>query len=186
MSAGELTALSLAEAGRLVRERELSPVEMTDAHLAQIGRLEPRLNAFITVTADEARRAAKAAEDEVAAGKHRGRLHGLPIAIKDLFDVAGVRMTAGSRILAENVATEDSEAAARLNAAGAVMLGKLNLHEFAFGATGINPHFGPARNPWDPEHITGGSSSGSGAAVASGECLAALGTDTGGSIRIPA
>jgi len=186
MSAGELTALSLAEAGRLVRERELSPVEMTDAHLAQIGRLEPRLNAFITVTADEARRAAKAAEDEVAAGKHRGRLHGLPIAIKDLFDLASVRMTAGSRILADNVSADDSEAAARLREAGAVMLGKLNLHEFAFGATGINPHFGPARNPWDPEHITGGSSSGSGAAVASGECLAALGTDTGGSIRIPA
>jgi aspartyl-tRNA(Asn)/glutamyl-tRNA(Gln) amidotransferase subunit A len=186
VSGGDLAALSLAEAGRLVRDRKLSPVEITDACLAQIERLEPRLNAFITVTADAARQAAKARSDEIAAGKHSGPLHGLPVAIKDLFDVAGVRMTAGSRILADNVATEDSEVAARLNAAGAVMLGKLNLHEFAFGATGVNPHYGPARNPWDPDRITGGSSSGSGAAVAAGECLAALGTDTGGSIRIPA
>lgn len=186
MSRGELGALSLAEAGRLVRDRKLSPVEITDAYLAQIERLEPRLNAFITVTADEARQAARACTEEIAADKPRGPLHGLPVAIKDLFDVAGMRMTAGSRILGENVAAEDSEVAARLKAAGAVMLGKLNLHEFAFGATGVNPHYGPARNPWDSERITGGSSSGSGAAVAAGECLSALGTDTGGSIRIPA
>ena len=186
MSGGDLAALSLAEAGRLVRDRKLSPIEITDACLAQIERLEPRLNAFITVTADAAKQAAEARSEQIAAGTRSGRLQGLPVAIKDLFDVAGVRMTAGSRILAENVATEDSRAAARLKAAGAVMLGKLNLHEFAFGATGVNPHYGPARNPWDPERMTGGSSSGSGAAVAAGECLAALGTDTGGSIRIPA
>jgi aspartyl-tRNA(Asn)/glutamyl-tRNA(Gln) amidotransferase subunit A len=186
MSGGELAALSLAETSRLVRDRKLSPVEITDACLAQIERLEPSLNAFITVTADEARQEAKACAEEIAGGRLRGPLHGLPAAIKDLFDVAGVRMTAGSRILSENIATEDSEAAARLKAAGALILGKLNLHEFAFGATGVNPHYGPARNPWDPERVTGGSSSGSGAAVAAGECLAALGTDTGGSIRIPA
>src|SRR5438132_453973 len=113
-------------------------------------------------------------------------LHGIPIALKDIFGVAGVRMTAGSKILSENVASEDAEATARLKAAGAVVLGKLNLHEFAFGATGVNPHYGAARNPWDLERITGGSSSGSGASVAAGECAAALGTDTGGSIRIPA
>ena len=107
-------------------------------------------------------------------------------ALKDIFAVAGVRMTAGSKILAENVASEDAEATTRLRTAGAVIPGKLNLHEFAFGATGVNPHYGPARNPWDTERITGGSSSGSGAAVAAGECPAALGTDTGGSIRIPA
>jgi aspartyl-tRNA(Asn)/glutamyl-tRNA(Gln) amidotransferase subunit A len=186
MTAAELAALSLAEAGRLVHERKLSPLEITDACLAEIERLEPRLNAFITMTADEARRSAQASAQEVANGKHRGPLHGLPIAIKDLFDVAGVRMTAGSRILAGNVATEDAETVARLTTAGATLLGKLNLHEFAFGATGVSPHFPPARNPWDPERITGGSSSGSGSAVAAGECLAALGTDTGGSIRIPA
>ena len=186
MSGDELTALSIAEAGRLVRDRKLSPVEITDAHLAQIDRLEPSVNAFITVTAEQAKEEAKAAEGEIAAGKRRGPLHGLPIAIKDLFDVAGVRMTAGSRILGDNVAAENSEPVARLNSAGAVLLGKLNLHEFAFGATGVNPHYGAARNPWDTERVTGGSSSGSGAAVAAGECLAALGTDTGGSIRIPA
>jgi aspartyl-tRNA(Asn)/glutamyl-tRNA(Gln) amidotransferase subunit A len=186
MSAQELTTQSLAEAARLVRERKISPVELTDAHLAEIEGLDPRTNAFITIMADAAREAARAAEQDIASGNHRGPLHGLPVAIKDLFDVAGVRMSAGSRILSDNVAAQDSEVAGRLKVAGAVLLGKLNLHEFAFGATGVNPHFGPAHNPWDAERITGGSSSGSGAAVAAGECLAALGTDTGGSIRIPA
>jgi aspartyl-tRNA(Asn)/glutamyl-tRNA(Gln) amidotransferase subunit A len=186
MKATEVTALTLAEAARLVARRDLSPTELTDAHLSQIDRLEPHLNAFITVTADEARMAAKAASEEIASGKRRGPLHGLPVAIKDLFDVAGVRTTAGSSILADNVPDGDCEAAVRLSTAGSILLGKLNLHEFAFGATGVNPHFGAARNPWDAARATGGSSSGSGAAVAAGECLAALGTDTGGSIRIPA
>ena len=186
MTTQELTGLSLAEARRVVAEHKLSPVELTEAYLERIERLEPRTNAFITVMGDEARDAARAGEQEIASGNHRGPLHGLPLAIKDLFDVAGVRMTAGSRILSDNMAAEDSEAASRLKAAGGVILGKLNLHEFAFGATGVNPHFGPACNPWDNGRITGGSSSGSGAAVAAGECLAALGTDTGGSIRIPA
>jgi aspartyl-tRNA(Asn)/glutamyl-tRNA(Gln) amidotransferase subunit A len=183
---GDLTRLTIAAAAARIRARELSPVELTEACLSRIEAVDGRLNAFITITGDEALAAARAAEDEIAAGKYRGPLHGIPVALKDLFAVAGVRTTAGSKILAGNVSREDSDAAARLKAAGAVILGKLNLHEFAFGATGVNPHYGPARNPWDTERITGGSSSGSGAAVAAGECLAALGTDTGGSIRIPA
>ena len=186
MIAGELARLSLAAASDLVRRRELSPPELTVACLQRIDQVEPRINAFITLMRDEALQAAKQAEAEIAAGNYRGPLHGIPVAVKDLFATAGVRTTAGSRILADNVPAEDSEPVARLKAAGAVILGKLNLHEFAFGATGVNPHYGLARNPWDTGRITGGSSSGAGAAVAAGECPAALGTDTGGSIRIPA
>jgi aspartyl-tRNA(Asn)/glutamyl-tRNA(Gln) amidotransferase subunit A len=186
MNAGGLDWISVAEAGRLIRGRDLSPVDLAQAGLNRIEQLEDRLNAFITVMGDEMLRAAKAATEDIAGGEYRGPLHGIPLALKDIFAVAGVRLTAGSKILAENVAREDAEATARLREAGAVIPGKLNLHEFAFGATGVNPHFGPARNPWDTERITGGSSSGSAAAVAGGECPAALGTDTGGSIRIPA
>jgi len=181
-----LTRLTIAEAAPLVRGREVSPVELTEACLDRIEAVEPRLNAFITVTAEEARRQARQAAEEVARGQYRGPLHGVPVALKDLFATAGVRTTAGSRILADNVPAADSDSAARLRGAGAVLLGKLNMHEFAYGATGVNPHYGPVLNPWDTSRITGGSSSGSGAAVASGECFAALGTDTGGSIRIPA
>ena len=182
----ELTRLTIAEAAPLIRERKLSPVELTDACLAQIEAVEPRINAFITVTVDEARASARGAADEIARGEYRGPLHGIPVALKDLFATAGVRTTAGSKILADNVPDADSDSTARLRAAGAVLLGKLNQHEFAYGATGVNPHYGPCRNPWDAGRITGGSSSGSGAAVAAGECMGALGTDTGGSIRIPA
>jgi aspartyl-tRNA(Asn)/glutamyl-tRNA(Gln) amidotransferase subunit A len=182
----DLTRLTIAEAAPLIRERKLSPVELTDACLAHIEAVEPQLNAFITVTANEARAAAETAADEIARGEHRGALHGIPVALKDLFATAGIRTTAGSIILADNVPAEDSDPAARLKAAGAVLAGKLNMHEFAYGATGVNPHFGACRNPWDTSRITGGSSSGSGASVATGECFAALGTDTGGSIRIPA
>ena len=182
----DLHWLSVAEAAQLIAARKLSPVELTEASLRRIEQLEGRLNAFITVDGDAAMTAASEAADEIAKGGAHGPLHGIPIALKDIFGVAGVRMTAGSKILSENVASEDAEATARLKAAGAVVLGKLNLHEFAFGATGVNPHYGAARNPWDLERITGGSSSGSGASVAAGECAAALGTDTGGSIRIPA
>lgn len=178
--------LPIAAAADLVRRRVVSPVELTRACLARIEAVDSRLNAFITVTTDEALGAARQAESAIAAGRYLGPLHGIPVALKDIFGLAGVRMTAASRILDENVSAEDAEAAARLKAAGAVIIGKLNMHEFAFGATGINPHYGPARNPWDTERVTGGSSSGAGAAVAAGECPAALGTDTGGSIRIPA
>ncbi len=182
----DLHWLTISAAAALIERRELSPVELTEACLARIEALEPRLNAFITVLADEARAEARTAADEITRGEYRDPLHGVPIALKDIFDVAGVRTTAASSILADNVAEADSDAAERLRAAGAIIIGKLNLHEFAFGATGRDSHFGPARNPWDTEVVTGGSSSGSGAAVASGECLGALGTDTGGSIRIPA
>ena len=178
--------LSVAECARLIAGRELSPVELTEACLRRIDALEGRVNTFITVDGEGAMAAARAAADAIAKGGAHGPLHGVPIGLKDIFGVAGVRMTAGSKILAENLASEDAEATARLREAGAVMLGKLNMHEFAYGATGVNPHYGPARNPWDLGRITGGSSSGSGASVASGECPAALGTDTGGSIRIPA
>lgn len=183
---GDLEWLSVAEAARLVRTREVSPVELTEASLKRIQRLEGRLNAFITVTGEAAMREAKDAESEIAAGAYRGPLHGIPVALKDIIGLAGVRETAGSKLLADNVSAEDAGVTTRLREAGAIITGKLNLHEFAFGATGVNPHYGAARNPWDNQRITGGSSSGSGAAVASGECPAALGTDTGGSIRIPA
>jgi len=186
MSGEDSGRLSLAEAARQIRDRKLSPVELTEACLRGIERLEGKLNAFITINADEAMTAAAKAADEIAKGGYRGTLHGIPLALKDIFAVKGVRMTAASKVLAENIAHEDAEVTARLRAGGAIIPGKLNLHEFAFGATGVNPHYGTARNPWDTERITGGSSSGSGAAVASGECPAALGTDTGGSIRIPA
>ncbi|HET9477123.1 MAG TPA: amidase [Dehalococcoidia bacterium] len=182
----DLTRLTIAEAAPLIRDRKLSPVELTDACLARIEAVESKLNAFITVTREEARAAAETAAGEIARGEYRGPLHGIPVALKDLFATAGIRTTAGSPILADNIPATDSDPAARLRAAGAVLVGKLNLHEFACGATGVNPHYGPCRNPWDTSRITGGSSSGSGASVASGECLAALGTDTGGSIRIPA
>ena len=182
----DLHWLSVAEAAGLIAARKVSPVELTQALLRRIDGLDGRLNAAITMDADAAMAAARTAAEQIAKGGGHSPLHGVPVALKDIFGVAGVRMTAGSKILAENVASEDAEATTRLKAAGASILGKLNLHEFAFGATGINPHYGPARNPWDPERITGGSSSGSGASVAAGECAAALGTDTGGSIRIPA
>jgi aspartyl-tRNA(Asn)/glutamyl-tRNA(Gln) amidotransferase subunit A len=186
MTAESLTDLTLAAAARLVQRREVSPVDLTQACLERIEAVEPRMNAFITVLAETALESARAAESRIASGGYLGPLHGMPVAVKDLFGVVGVITTAGSKMLTDNVASADSGAAERLNAAGAVLLGKLNLHEFAYGATGVNPHFGPARNPWDTGRITGGSSSGSGAAVAGRECFAALGTDTGGSIRIPA
>jgi aspartyl-tRNA(Asn)/glutamyl-tRNA(Gln) amidotransferase subunit A len=182
----DLTRLAVAEAAQLIAAREASPVELAEACLARVEAGDGRLNAFITVTADEARQQAEALESEVAAGKLRGPLHGIPVALKDLFDVKGGRTTAGSKIMADRVSAEDAFVVARLKDAGAVLLGKLNMQEFAYGATGVNPHFGPCRNPWDTERITGGSSSGSGAAVIAGECFYSLGTDTGGSVRIPA
>jgi len=178
--------LTIVQAADLIRRREISPVELTRACLSRIEAIDRRINAFIAVTAEAALAEARVAEEQIARGDYKGPLHGVPVALKDLFDVAGVSTTAGSKILSGNVPAGDSDAAARLKAAGAVILGKLNMHEFAFGATGVNPHYGHCRNPWDTGRITGGSSSGSGAAVASGECLASLGTDTGGSIRIPA
>ncbi len=183
--ASDPTQLSLEEAANAVRARRLSAEELTRACLARIARLEPTLHAFITVTADEALAAARAADAAVAAGSARP-LEGVPVAIKDLFDTRGVRTTAGSRILQERVPDEDAAVVAKLRAAGAVSVGKTNLHEWAFGVTSQNPHFGGVRNPWDPSRIPGGSSGGSAAALAVGACFGALGSDTGGSIRIPA
>ncbi len=185
MTPTELTRLSIAEAADLIHRKKLSPVELTEACVQRIGSLDARLRAFITVTREEALATAQQAAGAIARNDYKGPLHGIPFALKDLFDTAGVRTTAGSKIMADRVPTEDAEAVARLKAAGAVLLGKLNMDEFAYGATGVNPHYGATANPWDPTRISGGSSSGSGAALAAGMTLGALGTDTGGSVRAP-
>jgi aspartyl-tRNA(Asn)/glutamyl-tRNA(Gln) amidotransferase subunit A len=177
---------SAASLGRAFARRERSPVEVVEELLARIARLDPELRCHITVTPERAVADARAAEAEIARGAVRGPLHGVPIGIKDLIDVAGVRCTSGSRILAEHVPSRDAAVTERLRAAGAVCLGKHNLHEFAYGVTNTNPHWGACRNPWDRERVPGGSSGGGGAALAAGLCALAVGTDTGGSIRIPA
>ncbi len=177
--------LTLIEAAEQMQARRLSPRELTRECLARIEQFNPVLNAFITVTADLALEQARQAETEIAAGNWRGPLHGIPIGLKDLFDTAGVRTTAASNQYRDRIPAEDAEVVRRLKQAGAVIVGKLNLHEFAFGMSGVVSAFGPTRNPWNPERISGGSSSGAGAAVAAGLCLAALGTDTSGSIRCP-
>jgi aspartyl-tRNA(Asn)/glutamyl-tRNA(Gln) amidotransferase subunit A len=182
----ELIRLSIAEAGEQIRRRALSPAELTRAYLDRIQRQDGDLLSYITVLQAEALAAATAAEQEIARGGYRGPLHGIPIALKDLVMTRGIRTTCGSRILREWVPDADATVATRLSAAGAILLGKLNMHEFAYGPTGVNPHYGTAKNPWDPTRMPGGSSSGSGVAVAAGLAAGALGTDTGGSVRIPA
>ncbi len=177
--------LTIASAARLIRTGKLSPVELVRGLLARIAALEPRLHAFVTITEPQALAAARAAERAVKSGKP-GRLTGVPLAYKDIFETASVPTTAQSRILAEHVPKQDSEAVRRLAAAGAVMLGKLTTHEFAIGGPAFDLPWPPARNPWNTERFTGGSSSGAGAAIAAGLCLGALGSDTAGSIRIPA
>jgi aspartyl-tRNA(Asn)/glutamyl-tRNA(Gln) amidotransferase subunit A len=181
----DLASLTVLEAAALIRSRKVSPVELTQACLDRIEAWEPVINAFITVTADQALEAARAHEKMIAAGYYLGPLHGVPIGLKDNVLTAGVRSTAGSKILADNVPDADATVVSRLRQAGAVVLGKLNMHEFAWGGTTDNPHYGPTRNPWDPSRFPAGSSGGSGAAVAAREVLGALGTDTGGSIRLP-
>ncbi len=183
---GDPTQLSLTELAAAYRARRLSPVEATRACLDRIARLDGELHAFLTVTGELALAQARTAEAELAAGRDRGPLHGVPIALKDLIDTAGVPTTGGSAQLVDRVPTEDAEVMRRLRDAGAVLLGKLTLHEMAYGASGVVGHAPAARNPRNPAHICGGSSSGSAAAVASGMCPAALGSDTSGSIRIPA
>jgi len=178
--------LSLVEAAEQIRSRKLSSMELTLECLARIERLNPLLNAFITVTADLALEQAARADAEISSGNWRGPLHGIPIALKDLIDVAGVRTTAGSRQFGNRIATKDAAIVTQLERAGAVIVGKTNLHEFAFGGSGIVSAFRPAKNPWEITRITGGSSSGSAAAVAAGMCIAAIGTDTAGSVRVPA
>lgn len=183
--ATELTDLSLREASDLLHRRALSPVELTDAYLGRIERLNPALNAYLTITADAARAAARQADAELGGGVDRGPLHGIPLGLKDLIATAGVRTTAGSKILADWVPDEDATVVRRLREAGAVVLGKCAMTEFAMSHP-HNPHYGPTRNPWDLDCVPGGSSSGSGAAVAGGLAVAALGSDTACSIRQPA
>jgi aspartyl-tRNA(Asn)/glutamyl-tRNA(Gln) amidotransferase subunit A len=182
----ELAFLSISELTPLVRKKKVSPVELLDAILARIESLNPRLNAYITVGADSARAEAKRAEREIARGRWRGPLHGIPISLKDNIATRGIRTTAGSKILAENIPEQDATVVRCLRRAGSVFVGKTNMHEFAYGVTTENPHYGATRNPWDTERIPGGSSGGSSAALATGMCFASVGTDTGGSIRIPA
>ena len=178
--------LDITELAPLLRDRSLSPVELTESYLARIERLDPRLNTYIKVLPEQAREAAREAEVEIGRGGWRGPLHGVPLGLKDLFDVAGVPTTMGSKILRDNVPDVDATVVSRLKAAGAVILGKQNLHEFAFGITSENPHYGVVRNPWDVERVPGGSSGGTAAAVAASLCAAGLGSDTGASIRAPA
>jgi aspartyl-tRNA(Asn)/glutamyl-tRNA(Gln) amidotransferase subunit A len=182
----DLAWLSLSEAAALVAARRVSSVELVTACLDRIRVYNPKLNAFITVTGDQALARAKALDAEVRAGTSRGPLHGVPVALKDNIDTAGIRTTAASSVFDDRVPTADAEVARRLTAAGAIVLGKLNLHEFANGGTSATSYYGPVRNPWALDRNPGGSSGGSAAAVAAGLCYGALGTDTGGSIRTPA
>ena len=177
---------TISELGSRVRRREGSPVEITRECLARIERLNPALNAFITVMAESALAEARTAEAEIGRGEWRGPLHGIPVALKDLIDTAGVRTTAASALYKDRIPAEDAEVVRRLRQAGAIILGKNNLHEFAYGGSSLVTYFGDVHNPWDRARIAGGSSGGSAAAVVAGLACAAIGTDTAGSIREPA
>lgn len=181
----DLTKMTMQEAADRIRRRQLSPVELTKACLARIERLNPILNCFITVTADTALAQARTAESQISSGQWRGPLHGIPVALKDLFDTAGIRTTAASALYKDRIPTEDAEVVRRLKAAGAVLVGKTNMVEFAYGDNSAVSYFGAVNNPWNLPYATGGSSSGSAAAVAAGLCFGALGSDTAGSIRVP-
>ncbi|MEA2745415.1 MAG: aspartyl-tRNA(Asn)/glutamyl-tRNA(Gln) amidotransferase subunit [Acetobacteraceae bacterium] len=182
----DLHYLSITEAARLIEQRRLSPVELTQAYLKRVEAFDPQLNAFLLVTADRALAQAKAAETEIAAGRYRGPMHGIPFALKDIYCTAGIRTTCHSRTRADYVPGFDATTVAKLYEAGAVLLGKLSTHEFAHGGPSFDLPWPVARNPWNREYATGGSSSGSGASVAAGLAPGSLGSDTGGSIRNPA
>jgi aspartyl-tRNA(Asn)/glutamyl-tRNA(Gln) amidotransferase subunit A len=186
VDADALSYLSLAEVAEQLRQRAVSPVEVLEAVLARTDAVEPRLRAYVTPTFDAARAAARAAEQEIAGGRYRGPLHGIPIALKDNYWTRGVVTAAGSKLLSDFVPPEDGTVVAKLRAAGAILTGKTNMHELAIGGSTDNPHYGPTHNPWQLDCIPGGSSGGSAAAVAAGLCYAATGTDTAGSIREPA
>src|SRR3979411_2023771 len=177
--------LTIAAAARLIEQRELSPVELVDSRLARIEKLDGQLHSFIRVLADQARANARAAETEIAAGKYRGPLHGIPIGLKDIYETAGIATTGHSKVMQDHVPRADAFSVKRLRDAGAIVMGKLATHEFAFGGPSFDLPWPPARNPWDTTRFTGGSSSGTGAAVAAGLVLAGTGSDTGGSIRGP-
>jgi aspartyl-tRNA(Asn)/glutamyl-tRNA(Gln) amidotransferase subunit A len=178
--------VTIREAAESLRSRQISSVELTTAAIARIDRHNSNLRAFLTVTAEQAMHQAQRADRELSSGTDRGPLHGIPIALKDLFYTKGVRTTGGSKVYANFIPEYDGTVVEKLHSAGAVMLGKLNMHEMAYGITSANPHYGPVRNPWNPQHSPGGSSGGSGAAVAARIAFMAMGSDTGGSIRIPA
>jgi aspartyl-tRNA(Asn)/glutamyl-tRNA(Gln) amidotransferase subunit A len=182
----ELCYLSAGELSRLIRDRQVSPVEVVDAHLSRIEATEPVLNSFITLLPEQARAAAARAERDIAAGKYRGPLHGIPVGLKDLFKTGGMRTTSGSRLFDGFIPQQDCTVAQRFQQAGAILLGKLNMHQLAYGPTGENPDYGHMHNPWDPDRYAGGSSGGSGSATAAGQCTITMGSDTGGSVRIPA
>ncbi len=178
--------MNILEAAQALRARQVSSAELTEAAIQRIRQLNPKLNAFITVTEDHARQQAKAADEALARGIDHGPLHGIPVAVKDMFSTKGIRTTCGSALFANHIPDLDAAVVEKLATAGAVFLGKTGMHELAYGITSNNPHFGAVRNPWDVERIPGGSSGGSGAAVAAGMVFMAMGSDTGGSIRIPA
>ncbi|MFN0074481.1 MAG: amidase [Chloroflexota bacterium] len=186
MTTAELTLLPITQLAQLIQSHEISASELTHAYVDRIEAHDHNLRSYLTVTTDRARSDARRADVELAQGRSRGPLHGIPLALKDLFDTAGIRTTGGSRLFWDRVPAQDATVTSRLSAAGAVLLGKLMMHEFAIGSPYLDDAIPPARNPWSIEHVPGGSSSGSGAAVAAGLCGAALGSDTGGSIRGPA
>ena len=182
----DLAYLTLKEASELVRSKTVSPVELTSTCLKRIDIYNPALNAFITVTRDQAITDARACEAEQLRGEWRGPLHGVPVALKDNIDTAGIRTTAASELFKDRIPSTDAEVVRRLKNAGAILLGKTNLHEFAYGGSSSVSYFGPVHNPWALDRISGGSSGGSAAATAAGLCFGSLGTDTAGSLRIPA
>jgi aspartyl-tRNA(Asn)/glutamyl-tRNA(Gln) amidotransferase subunit A len=184
--APDLATLTLREASDLIRRREVSPVELTEACLRRIEAVNPPLNAFVTIAREQALEAARELEAESGRGRWRGPLHGIPVAFKDNIDTAGIRTTGASALFRDRTPDEDADVVSRLKQAGAIVLGKLNLHEFALGGTSAVTDFGPVRNPWALDHHPGGSSGGNAAAIAADLCFGTLGTDTGGSIRIPA
>ncbi len=185
MAEAGLEFQSLSDIAEQIRRKDVSPVEVTRTVLDRLEHLNPRLNALMTNLSEQALEAAKRAEQDLAAGQPRGPLHGVPLALKDIFAMQAVQVTAGSKVLGEWIPDQDATVVARLKAAGAIFVGTLKLYEFATGAV-LNPHYGPTHNPWHLDHTTGGSSTGSGAAVAAGIVYGSLGTDTGGSVRIPA
>jgi aspartyl-tRNA(Asn)/glutamyl-tRNA(Gln) amidotransferase subunit A len=186
MSTDSLNHLSITELAPLIQSREVSPVEVVEAALAQAERLQPVLNSFITLLADDARRDAKEREKAIKVGEYRGPLDGIPIGIKDNLATKGIRTTVGSKVLRDYVPQDDAAAVTACKQAGAIIIGKENLHEFAAGGTSENPHYGAVHNPWDVERIPGGSSGGGAANVAARVTHASLGTDLAGSVRIPA
>ncbi len=182
----DLTTLGIAEAGRLMARGELTSTALTEAFLARIEAVDGSLNSYVTVTADIALNAARQADMEMKGGLRRGPMHGIPVALKDIYETAGVKTTGHSHLKIDYVPAIDAETVRRLKAGGAVILGKLGTHEFANGAMTPDQPFPPVRNPWNTAHQPGGSSSGSGAAIAAALCMGAMGSDTGGSIRNPA